>query len=180
MNRDPAIDHGHSGGGLSKEKKQLFALGGLGVVLVGVLVVQFGGEAEPDPGAPVAPPVAQAQTAAQPGAVPAIVGAPAEPNDALLGEGIGVRKNPCSSFWQTDEPAAEEPEAPLAPPPAVTVNGTLTSGKTPIAIINGQVHHLGDVISGWTLVAIDARSVRLRSPGGATLTADMPLLPGSR
>ena len=168
---------------MSKDKKQLIVLGGLGAVLAAVLVAQFGGgdeEAGGTPGAAATPAVALAQS--DPSAVAAAPTEflPGEENEALSARGIGVRKNPFGEFWASDEPEVEEAVAPVAPPPSMTVNGTLTSGKTPIAIIDGQVRHVGDVISGWTLVGVEQRSVRMRSPTGATKTYEMPLLPGSR
>lgn len=167
--------------GMSKEKKQLLVLGVLGVVLVGVVVVQFGGGGEEGASAASATPaVALAKPDANlPAAGPTDI-VPAADNEALVAPGIGVRKNPFSEFWKSDEPVAEETAAPVVPPPSITVNGTLTSGKTPIAILDGQVRHIGDVVSGWTLVGIEQRSVRMRSPTGATKSYEMPLLPGGR
>lgn len=178
MNDFPGGAQGH---GMSKDKKQLIVLGALGVVLAGVLSSQFGGEdgASAAAGTVESPAVVQAQTTA-PSAAPEVAGETADENPALTSDGIGVRKNPFASFWAAEETSAPVQEAPLVPPPSITVNGTLTSGKTPIAILNGQVRRIGEQISGWTLVAIDARSVQLRSPTGSVMTANMPLLPGAR
>ena len=167
---------------MSKNKMQLIVLGGLGAVLVGVLVIQFGGGEEGGgaPGAVATPAVALAQTSPSAASTAPTEFVPGEENEALSARGIGVRKNPFGEFWASDEPEVVETVAPVAPPPSMTVNGTLTSGKTPIAIIDGQVRHVGDVISGWTLVGVEQRSVRMRSPTGATKTYEMPLLPGGR
>jgi len=49
----------------------------------------------------------------------------------------------------------------------------------PMAVIDGQLHFVGDSIGGWTLTDVQSRSVMLRSPTKALVTIDMPLLTGS-
>lgn len=162
----------------SKEKKQLMMLGVLGVVLVVVLSSQFSGAEGEDANASAA---AATPTAAEAAATLAAAPAGLEssvPDNAVLASAdgdAGIKSNPFESFWNTAAPV-ETTTIDELPPPSVTLNGTLTSGRKPVAVIDGQTRYLGDMISGWRLVGIGSRRVNLESPTKSLVTIEMPLL----
>jgi len=162
----------------SKEKKQLMMLGVLGVVLVIVLSVQFSGaegeeaQAGTQPEGEVAA-AAGGLVAAQPAGLESSI--PDNPVLASTSADQGIKSNPFESFWNTEAPA-ESTTIDELPPPSVTLNGTLTSGRKPVAVIDGQTRYLGDMISGWRLVGIGSRRVNLESPTKSLVTIEMPLL----
>lgn len=174
--------------GASKQKKQLMVLGFLAVTLGVVLTIQFGGDGDGEAmastnaaagsGASVLSGISQAQ-AAQPASV--TPGELSPDNAVLVAAGESVRANPFASFWSTDEPEEIVEEAVVVlPPPNVTLSATMTSGRSPVAYVDGQIRRLGDVIGGWTLFDIGPRQIRLRSPDGNETTIAMPLLDAGR
>ena len=172
-----------------KQKKQALALGGLVVVLAIVLFVQFGGKspegeavaqaleqpATDASGAPVASPD-PAVTAAPVAAAPASTEAPSD-NPVLIKpvEG-GLVRSPFSNFWNSSAKPGAPKSQPEMAAPTVTLNATMPSAVRPMAIIDGQLHAVGDMIGGWTLTDVQARSISLRSPTKSVMTVDMPVL----
>jgi hypothetical protein len=171
--------------GASKQKKQLAVLGVLGLVLVAVVVTQVS-----DPGGDSAAdtPVAEALTGAEGAPVADASGSSSSPlsvpdNEALsaAGDGESVKRNPFQSFWNSD--ASIEATVQEIPAPSVTLNGTMISDKNDknkdgksVAIIDGQIRLLGDLIQGWKLVSIGSREIGLESPTKAVVSVQMPLL----
>ena len=182
----------------SKQKKQVLVLGGLMAVLAVVLFIQFGGKS-PDaapaamaleqPGAAAAPATPDAGAPAPAPADPnAVAGAPAAPvvptpapvDNPVLShpvEGDGLVHSPFSNFWNVAQTGGGA--TPVAAAPTVTLNATMPSSTRPLAIIDGELHFVGDSIGGWELADVQARSIVLRSPANATITIEMPLLSGS-
>jgi len=179
-----------------KQKKQLMVLGGLAAAFVAVMLVQFGGS-EPEPAAAaVAPPPDSAQsvmsaavaeaaaTAATPAgtaAAPVASGEPAKDN-AVLSEPAagGMTRSPFSNFWSA--PSTRSSTAvPDVSAPTVTLNATMPSAEGGMAVIDGQLHFVGDMISSWQLVEVRERAIVLRGPNNASqLVVDMPVLNGQR
>jgi hypothetical protein len=178
--KEPSLASARNRKGMTKQKKQLVVLGALCLVLVAVLAVPSGNSEEeipeePEAGAPenpAAPAAAEAPATTAP--------APAPANEALSADEVegsddeGLMRSPFESFWAMTKPV--ETKVDDLPPPAVTLNGTLTSGRTPAAVIDGQTRFVGDVIQGWTLEAIGSREVTFISPGKNRATIRMPLL----
>jgi hypothetical protein len=176
----------------NKQKKQLMFLGGLAAVLAIVLFIQFGGSS------PSSEPVAQAMEqpaadgsaaaaapAAQPSATaaaPAATEAPIDNPVLIKGvEGLGFTRSPFTNFWNVSGKTGTVSKSgtPDIAAPAVTLTATMPSTVRPMAVIDGQLHFVGDSIGGWTLTDVQSRSVMLRSPTKALITIDMPLLSGS-
>lgn len=163
--------------GMAKDKKQLLVLGGLSLVLLAVMAMQFGDDGAAPESAPESMPVAAAATSL-PGA-PEAVARPAEPvsNPVLSADptGGGVNDGVLESFWDVATPMEAKVEE--APPPSITVNATLISpGASPLAVIDGRLHRAGDTIGGWSISEIGVRQVSLRSPSDRAVTVSMPLL----
>src|SRR5262249_12836027 len=129
----------------------IVALGALSAVFVAVMIVQFGG---PKPqyevaALAVAPDAAVPATAAD--AAPpapqvaqdnAVLSAPSATSD--------LKRSPFSNFWNaptSSNPAAVQTVA----APTVTVNATMPSATMGMAIIDGNLHFVGDTIGGWQL-----------------------------
>jgi hypothetical protein len=161
--------------GMSKDKKQLVVLGALAAVLVLVLGSQFSGS---DDEGVVDDPTATAMVA-DTGAPVAVDGGSSldlVPDNAALsaaGSG-GLERNPFKSFFS--EAAPIDTSVQEIPPPSVILNGTLTSGKTPVAVIDGKTLFEGDLIQGWRVVRIGTREVGLESPNRDRVSISMPLL----
>ena len=162
--------------GASKQKKQLMVLGLLSVVLALVLGSQFaGGEGDADV------PVAAAETVSVTPGVEVAGSSSSAPvsvpdNRALTsgGSSAEVKRSPFESFWSSSTPIETTVED--IPAPSVTLNGTMTSGKTPVAVIDGKTRFLGDFVQGWRLVSIGSREIGLESPTKAVVSVQMPLL----
>ncbi|MEM9372405.1 MAG: hypothetical protein AAGA55_02065 [Planctomycetota bacterium] len=87
-----------------------------------------------------------------------------------------------SPFWTraSVSPYQPDPEIPgevqvSEPPPSIDARLTavMPSSRTPLAVINGKPHRIGDAVTPtWTLVSIDgkARTVTLRNSNGQTVT----------
>ncbi len=164
--------------GASKEKKQLVVLGVLVAVLAVVMGAQF--SSAEDGVASAQPALAEAVTGLE-GSVERInegkdMLSEVPDNQALSNASgdQGVKKSPFQSFWSSDQPIETTVEE--IPAPSVTLNGTITSGRKPVAIIDGQTRFIGDQISGWRLKDIGSREVKLESPTKAVVTVAMPLL----
>ncbi|GJM22552.1 MAG: hypothetical protein DHS20C15_24670 [Planctomycetota bacterium] len=165
-----------------KERKQLFVLGGLALAFVAVLVIQFGGSSGKGQSTPDDEPLAAASTPGASAPAPTLSGTQVEDNSALSesSEAEAVSRSPFAAFWKSgdtpeDEVSTDEPEL---PPPAIRLDGTLTSGDNPKAFIDGQLRSLGDIVGGWTLVGVASREVTLRSPTKRVVTVTMPKVPG--
>ncbi|MEM9296483.1 MAG: hypothetical protein AAGA57_11830 [Planctomycetota bacterium] len=63
-------------------------------------------------------------------------------------------------------------------PPAFTIDGVITGGAKPMAVIDGDLHRLGDTHEGWRLVDIRADRVVVQRAGArvALPAAPMPEL----
>ncbi|MCI0600176.1 MAG: general secretion pathway protein GspN [Beijerinckiaceae bacterium] len=82
-------------------------------------------------------------------------------------------------------PAAPEPEAPPPPPPSeperplLTLVGTVTGAPQNVAVVQDQTAksllrlHVGEAVSGWILLSIDARRVAVEK-NGETVTMALP------
>ena len=161
--------------GWSKQKKQFVALGALTLVLAVVIGLQFR-ESETDfqvaalseDAVPVADaPVAEESAApAEPEAQdnPVLSQAPADPV---------LASNPFTSFWHRETSTGEV--APTFPAPSVVLGITIPGGDRPVAVIDGELRFVGDVVQGWRLEEVHARSVVLRSPAQEQLVVEMPL-----
>jgi len=163
------------GKGWTKQKKQLVALGALTLGLVVVLVVQFhGGETEYQVAA-----LSQeaADAATEPQAAETAAPAAAEPHDnPVLSQAPAEKdldRNPFKSFWSRD--TTEGQANTLIPPPSVVLGITIPGGDRPVAVIDGQLHFLGDTVQGWKLEEVRPRAVVLRSPSQEQLVVEMPL-----
>ena len=82
-------------------------------------------------------------------------------------------RNPFTSFWNRDTGQGEV--AAMVPPPSIVLGMTIPGGNRPVAVIDGQLHFVGDLVQGWTLEAVHPRSVVLRSPISEQLVVEMPL-----
>ena len=190
----------------AKQKKQLMILGGLVVVLGIVMAIQFGGKkddaaAEAATAPPSDPASVAQQLAGDPAAAAAAAGmpapaapapaAPAAPPRAVSDnpvlsspvEGEGLLRSPFAGFWNVTMPsgggAAVSVGSDVAPPNMV-LNATMPSAQHPLAVIDGEMHYVGDIIQGWQLTEIQARRILLTSPSRATVAVDMPLMPAAR
>jgi len=167
--------------GASSQKRQLTILAALAVVLVAVVALQFGQGSAP---------VAQASTAAD-GAVGAAVAPPAtgdsaaaanptefSNNLALSGtadSGGGLNPGAFESFWSFSEPVDAGVEE--LPPPTILLSATLIGreGELDVAVIDGDLRYVGDMLQGWSLDSISSRSVTLRSSSNRVVSVAMPL-----
>ncbi len=168
-----------------KQQKQLLALGGLSAVFVAVLVIQFGGGSSapaasamtaPSPDEATADPVEAGGAEAAPAGAPI----PVAKNNAVLSEPIAAgttARSPFSNFWSVT-PTNGTTNVPAISAPTITVNATMPSDTAGLAVIDGQLHFVGDSIQGWSLAEVSPRSVTLRAPAGETVVVAMPLLVG--
>jgi hypothetical protein len=189
-----------------KQKKQLMILGGLVVVLGIVMAIQFGGShpdadaaalSQPNDPASVAQQLASdpAAAAAAAGMPPPAAPAPSAPsaptgpvtdNPVLSSpvEGEGLLRSPFAGFWNGAVPAggsgAVSGLASDIAPPSFVLNATMPSAQNPLAVIDGEVHGVGDIIQGWQLTEVQARRILLTSPSRAMVSLDMPLMSASR
>lgn len=181
------------------QKMQVIILGGLLAVLGVVIAVQFGG-GDPasapvasalgaPPGAGAAPPSAAPAASSAPAtggatAVPAPSSPTAVADNPVLSQPLaeeGLSRSPFTSFWNVArEGAAAGSVVPAIAPPSITLNATMPSDSRALAVIDGEMHFVGDVIQGWELAEIGARRIVLRSPDRASVTFEMPLLSGVR
>ena len=173
----------------SKQKKQLIILGSLVGVLGMVLAVQFGGsEPEPPVAAATASPVAgaESQPVAAGGAAP-VAAAPAAPEPVATAEDNAVlsqpvegafSRSPFANFWSNATASAPSSSQADVPAPVMTLSATMPADSHGLAVIDGQLHFLGDSIQGWQLTEIRPRAVVLRSPADATIVVEMPVLVG--
>ena len=175
--KTPSAARTSPGSKSSKDKRQAFLLAGLLVVLVVVLVVQFsGGEAAM---AATAPSFVTAEQGLEQSPMPVdgAEGMVAVPdNEVLSAESTdnSVMNSPFANFWNVDEPGVVHADD--IPVPSVMLNGTLTSGRRPVAVIDGQTRFIDDMVQGWRLVSIGSREVVLESADQRVVTVEMPLL----
>jgi hypothetical protein len=166
-----------SAGRGAKDKKQLIVLGGLVAVLAVALSSQFSSEEETVSAA--TPPLDTAVGGIQDSAnriteaenmmaVPDNVALSSSPSEA------SVRSSPFESFWSVDAPIDTTIEQ--IPAPSITLNGTMTSARKPLAVIDGETRYIDDMVQGWRLVSIGSREVELESPTKTKMTVEMPLL----
>ncbi|MFT7462787.1 MAG: hypothetical protein ACI9EF_001129 [Pseudohongiellaceae bacterium] len=172
--KQPAAAAGH-------QKKQLMMLGGLSIVLVAVVALQFGQDA-----APVAQALTESESSpAAPASAPVSSSAAAAAHPLELSSNLALSEpdatvndlNPGAfdSFWSLSEPAETSVEE--APPPSIRLSATLIGreGALDVAVIDGTVHYVGDNIQGWSLNSITSREVSLRSPSNRVVSVAMPL-----
>jgi len=162
--------------GWSKQKQQFVALGALTLLLAVVIGLQFreseteyqvAALSEDAVAVTDAPAVEESAAPAEPEAQdnPVLSQAPAEPE---------LGGNPFSSFWNRE---TKEDAAPTTfPAPSVVLGITIPGGDRPVAVIDGELRFVGDVVQGWKLEEVHARSVVLRSPAQEQLVVEMPLL----
>lgn len=166
-----------SAGRGSKNKNQLIMLGGLVAVLAVVLSSQFSGEEETASAATPALDTAVGGIQDSASRITEAQGLVAVPDNAALGSAAsdtGVKKSPFESFWSVDAPIETTIEE--IPAPSITLNGTMTSGRNPVAVIDGKTRYVNDIVQGWRLVSIGSREVGLESPTKSVISVAMPLL----
>lgn len=166
--------------GASSQKRQLTILAALAVVLVAVVALQFGQDSAPVAlastaddgavGAVVAPQAAGASAAANPVEL--------SNNLALSGSSVsGDGPNPGAfeSFWSFSEPVDAGVEE--LPPPTILLSATLIGreGELDVAVIDGNLRYVGDMLQGWSIDSITSRAVTLRSSSNRVVTVAMPL-----
>jgi hypothetical protein len=96
-------------------------------------------------------------------------------------EGVGLSRSPFASFWNVaKEGTAAGSAVPAIAPPSITLNATMPSDTRALAVIDGELHFVGDLIQGWELAEIGARRIVLRAADASSLTFEMPLLSGAR
>jgi hypothetical protein len=175
-----------------KQKKQLLMLGGLVAVLGVVVAVQFGGsEPTPEVAALAQDPaaIAAASSAPEAGAAAASSPQPAAPtsnvsDNPVLSQPVeaeSLPRSPFANFWNVAASGGSAVAGPLPDiaPPVVTLNATLPSDTRALAVIDGELYFVGDMVQGWELSDVQPRRIMLRSPSQAMVTIDMPLLAGS-
>ena len=86
---------------------------------------------------------------------------------------------PCMPSVPVIGSSAVDGPLPDIAPPVVTLNATLPSDTRALAVIDGELYFVGDMVQGWELSDVQPRRIMLRSPSKATVTIDMPLLAGS-
>jgi hypothetical protein len=170
-----------------KQKKQLIMLGGLSAVFAAVLAIQFSGtEAEPAVAAMTAPapaPATGTPDVAAAAEAPSGTPIPVAKDNTVLAEPLAdatIKRSPFSNFWNNAPKATTSSVVPTLNAPTITLNATMPSDVAGIAVIDGQLHFVGDSIQGWSLAEVSPRSVTLRAPAGETVVVDMPLLVGKR
>lgn len=164
-----------------KQKKQIVALGALSAVFVAVMLVQFGGSKpqQPEVAALAAVPDAAAPAAADAAAAPVV--APVAQDNSVLSAPTttaDMKRSPFSNFWSAPSSGTKATVADVAAP-RVTVNATLPSATRGMAIIDGELHFVGDTIGGWQLAEVRPRAIVLHGPTPTSeVVVDMPLLAG--
>ena len=177
--RTPQVKKPNAGG--SHQKRQLSILAVLAVVLVAVVALQFGQSSAP---------VALASTGGEGAAGSAValktagaagdVGNPLELTDnlALSGSadsGAGLNPGAFDSFWSFNEPVDTGVDE--LPAPTIVLSATLIGreGELDVAVIDGNLHYVGDMLQGWSLDSISSRAVTLRSSSNRVVEVAMPL-----
>ncbi len=162
--------------GKRKQKRQLVVLGVLSLVLGGLVFSQLGGDesysvAKLSSASAMEDPAEDAGASEEDDAVeagtdnPVLSEAPKEELDS----------NPFSAFWSTSVDHVEETQLQA---PTVTLNATMPDADQPVAIIDGRLHFIGDLVQGWKLDEVRSRAIVLRAPNDEWVTVDMPLLYG--
>ena len=161
--------------GWSKQKKQFVALGALTLLLVVVLGLQLRDKETDFEVAALAEDAVAAPVEAQPEAAPAEP-APVAQDNAVLSQAPAeaeLTRNPFTTFWSRE--ATDSNVASSYPAPTVVLGITIPGGDRPLAVIDGELHFVGDLVQGWTLESVQPRSVVLRSPAQEQLVVEMPL-----
>lgn len=174
------------------EKTKLIVLGLLTAVLGIVLFVQFGGSSdEAVPAAATAAADTSGDDVALAASAPRTSGASAvetaeatvaEVNDRLsqpVDPDEGIERNPFANFWTKPEAAAVE-RVEEVKAPTVTLNATLVGGPDqPVAVIDGQLRFVGDLVGGWRLTEVASRSITLQAPTEESIEVSMPVIGGT-
>lgn len=162
--------------GMDKQKKQLIVLGSLSVLLVLVLFMQLSDDADLDV-AVLEGNVAQAfegdETSEEPAEDEVVAGVD-NPVLSEPSEGETLKRDPFAAFWDNEAPA--ESEEVITELPVLRLDATMPHPRLPLAVIDGSLHFMGDVIQGWTIDQIGDRSITLRAPSNDTHTVQMPVL----
>ena len=161
--------------GWSKQKKQFVALGGLTLVLGVVIALQFRQSETDYEVAALSEDVATVTDAPAPEAAAATPEPEAKENSVLSQAPLvpELTTNPFTSFWNRETSEAAAPST--FPAPTVVLGMTIPGGDRPVAVIDGELRFVGDLVQGWTLEEVHARSVILRSPAREQLVVEMPL-----
>ena len=167
--------------GASGQKKQLVMLAGLAVVLVAVVALQFG-----EGSAPVAHALTADEGSAEAGAAQQPAGTPgqaARPLALSSNLALGASNDSAStlnpsafdSFFSLSEPVESGVEE--LPPPTILLSATLIGreGELDVAVIDGTLHYVGDMLQGWSIDSISSRAVSLRSSSNRVVNVAMPL-----
>jgi hypothetical protein len=169
--------------GAAKQKKQLLVLTGLSAVFAAVLAIQFSGDgketfevaalAEPATTSPEGGTESESEA-------PAVAVPVAKDNPVLSKPTSDVppARSPFSNFWNVAPTGTTTEGMPALAAPSITVNATMPSETSGLAIIDGELRITGDMIQGWQLAEVHPRSVMLRAASGETVVVNMPLLAG--
>ena len=126
---------------------------------------------------PAAPAPSRAPAPGHPAAAaPPAAATPAQPQEPAAYQAANVR-DPLRSQLPSLQPKTPQVSsasaAPLAPPspprPTLQVQGVVWGGSTPRAIIDGEVYHVGDIVQGCRIVAIDSTGVTVDFGGLAVV-----------
>ena len=85
-----------------------------------------------------------------------------------------LASNPFTSFWNRESSGGTS-APPTFPTPSVVLGITIPGGDRPLAVIDGELRFVGDVVQGWRLEEVHARSVVLRSPAQEQHVVEMPV-----
>ncbi|MHC4844832.1 MAG: hypothetical protein ACYTCU_01585 [Planctomycetota bacterium] len=163
----------------AKQKKQLIMLSGLAVLLVAVLFIQFSGsEPEYEAAALAEVDLEDVDSESKDGTEAVVESSMAKENPVLLQseDEDGLLRNAFSNFW--DNQSADEGPVVELTPPSIKLSGTMPGDGRAIAIIDGRIRFVGDMIDGWELSEILTRAVVLKGPTDTTITIDMPVIFG--
>src|SRR5262249_47421326 len=127
-----------------KQKKQTDALGALSALFVALMIVQFGGSKQQSYEVAA---LAVAPDAEAPAADAATPPAPEAKDNAVLSapsSTADLKRSPFANFWNA--PSANPAAVPDVAAPNVIVNATMPSETRPMAIIDGELHFVGDTV----------------------------------
>lgn len=163
----------------SKQKMQIIMLSGLAVLLIAVLFMQFSGsEPEFEAAALMDIDLEDLENDIEDGEADFSEPMVAKDNPVLLqtSEDDALLRNAFSNFW--DNASADEGPVVELTPPSAKLSGTMPGAQRGIAIIDGRISFVGDMVDGWEISEILSRQVVLRGPTGATAVIDMPVIFG--
>lgn len=163
----------------STQKKQVIMLSGLAVLLIAVLFMQFSGsKPEFEAAALMDIDLEGLENDIEDGEADFSEPTVAKENPVLLqtSEDDALLRNAFSNFW--DNASADDGPVVELTPPSAKLSGTMPGAQRGIAIIDGRISFVGDMVDGWEISEILSRQVVLRGPTGVTAVIDMPVIFG--